>query len=151
MELSKQVDLGTGERRCRYVISYVMADEALSAGARVLNMLGPAVEGMRRGATGFAGALLESPTLGHQLEFLANLFARYTEVVFPDGRSKTLAEIYKVHFRGQAGVQAEWLAIALEFNLADFLAVAKARLDDAKAAAMVSSPSKSQTPVESTG
>ncbi len=133
-----------------YVIGYAPASEALKAGALILNLAGPGIDGLRGGFLGGAAALLHQPQLGPLVLQVAQLLAPYTQVVLDGGRSETLSKVFDAHFRGRVGAMLEWLQAAVEFNLDDFLAVVSARYDEAKDK-LVASLSPSPKPAETSG
>lgn len=132
-----------------YVVGYAPTSEALAAGARLLNMLGPALDGFRGGFMGAIGGLLRDPSLGDHTIALAKTFAKYTQVSRPDGGTVTLSEVFEVHFQGRLGAFAKWIEFAVKVNLSDFLGVLSEKLGEAQDAA--SSPSKPPNPAGKTG
>ena len=145
LSVSRELVLGP----FRYVVGCAPASEALIAGALVLNAVGPAIEGLgRAGVAGGAGGLLQNKDLGPVLLQLARVFAPYTQVVEGD-KSYTLKDVFDLHFQGRMGALAQWLEVALELNLADFLDVISAKFREAKAKLLASS--QSQTAASKTG
>ncbi len=123
-----------------YKVTPAPATVSLRAAARVANVIGPMVAGLRASedeAGAFARALsffLRSPELGDHLDALCAMFAPHTQV-FKDGKSFTLSKAFDQHFAGRLDALLKWLAFSLKVNLATFLAAVPSLANDAVGAA----------------
>jgi len=126
-------------------LRYAPATVALRAAATMANGFAPLLDGWRRGKGGefdriLAGVAetMADPALSANLERLCVLFAPYTDVIYPDGKSFPLARadgepgVFEKHFQGRIDALAKWLQESVEFNLGGFLAEARAKLESAK-------------------
>jgi len=109
-----------------YKVTPAPATVSLRAAARVANVLGPMMAGLRADdseAGAFARAMayfFQSPMLGDHLDALCTMFSPHTQV-FKDGKSFTLKDAFDQHFAGRLDRLLKWLAFSLKVNLSTFL------------------------------
>lgn len=144
----------------RYVITHVLTDVGLEGVARLANITGPAASQLPdTGLHGFRIASLMSGLLGNRdlaehLKWFSGEFAKTTQVYFPDGKSRTLADVYSVHFQGETMALMTWIQACLEHNYGSFLApaqVALSKLVELASMAIARAILKSQNPAAPEG
>jgi hypothetical protein len=143
-----------------YQVTQVSASVGLEAAARLANIMGPGfsvapdeggLNGMGLGRV--IGQIIGNPRLAPELAWFVTAFGKLTQVGFPDGRtSKTLADIYEEHFRGEIANQLQWLYFAFEVNMESFFETARKLYAAFRASQeKARTDSKSQTSAEGSG
>ena len=135
---------------CKYTVTQVSAGVGLEAASRMANVLGPGFSAAPDSG-GFdamtlanvLGKVFSNPALYSQLAWFVENFGKNTQVFTPDGKSRTLSDIYEVHFQGEIASQLDWLRFAFEVNMHSFFALAQKLAVSfwAKQAADTNSPS----------
>jgi hypothetical protein len=132
-----------------YTVPQLPATQALKLTARVMNVLGPALE---RGGAGdqkaFVAALMSNEKLDEHLDFFVTMLGPTCLAKKFDERGQEVTchlnrADFDKHFVGRMSDLSEWLMFALEVNLGDFLGglLAKAGAQKAAAARALQSPS----------
>lgn len=122
---------------CTYVIGYVPSSLALKAGTRLARVLAGSLTSLASGEaryTDAVAALFRSDDLESTVTFLCDAFGPHTQITWGDGRSATLSKVFDAHFQGRMGDLVQWLAAAVEHNLASFFEGLPALLGNAGSA-----------------
>lgn len=137
----------------RYVVAYVTTSDGLRLAAKMANLAAPLVAGLRgksdlMGSSFFTAIsfLLQNAALGEQVLDIARVLATVTQVQLPDGKSRTLSDIFEAHFQGRYDALVKWLEFALERNLSSFFGI----LPDLFGRALDAAGGKSHSPSPST-
>lgn len=111
-----------------YKLTRLLATDGIDAGARLVNLLGPSVNGLpsdeQLGVMAIVkmlGPVLSNPELGPTLKTLASMFAKSTMLVGDNGKEAPLAPSYDYHFSDKYDAWLFWLGHSIWFSLESFL------------------------------
>lgn len=110
--------------RYEYKVTQLQAIKGRRLLVKLLKALGPAAEALSVSSQDNAGALIGKLTAGLDealVDELCDTFAARSEFQLENGKWMDLAGQFDLHFAGQYGEMAKWLAFAVEVNYGSFL------------------------------